>query len=179
MTAILRAYKETLGERKFAWSFVVAFLLLIISLFINYFAGMYATERASNAVTDLILSNTPVFDVDAIFVYGSFIFWIGTSLLLLRDPKLIPFALKSIALFVIIRSFFISLTHIGPFPQHIAFDSNFIFAKLAFGGDLFFSGHTGLPQENGAQNEKHHVQPQLSSHCEEVYAQKMANASAD
>jgi hypothetical protein len=33
--------------------------------------------------------------------------------------------------------------------------------------------------ENGVQNEKHHVQPQLSNHYEDVYAQEMDNASAD
>jgi hypothetical protein len=36
-----------------------------------------------------------------------------------------------------------------------------------------------VPQENGAQNEKHYVQPQLNNHYEEVYVQEMSNAGAD
>ena len=72
-------------------------------------------------------------------------------------PKRIPFTLKTIALFVIIRSIFITLTHIGPFPDHTAIDSFFApsalqsvssannFFIFSAGGDLFFSGHTGLP----------------------------------
>jgi hypothetical protein len=123
----------------------VGFLFLILSLCANYIAGTYATERASNAVTDIILSNIPVFDVDTIFVYGPILLWIGIALLLFSEPKWLPFSLKSISIFILIRSFFISLTHIGPFPSQIAIDSNFFLNKTAFGGDLFFSGHTGIP----------------------------------
>jgi hypothetical protein len=36
-----------------------------------------------------------------------------------------------------------------------------------------------VPQENGAQNEKHCVQPQLSNHYEYVDVQEMTNAGAD
>ncbi|MEI6238725.1 MAG: phosphatase PAP2-related protein, partial [bacterium] len=53
---------------------------------------------------------------------------------------------KSLGLFVIIRSGFVSLTHIGPFAGIVYTGSAPIFLQnLTYGGDLFFSGHTGLP----------------------------------
>lgn len=132
-------------DKQFFLSFVFSLLLLSASLVFNYEAGLYATERASNAVTDIILSNIPVFDVDGLFIYGAIVFWAFIIGVLLYKPQTIPFILKGIALFVIIRSVFISLTHIGPFPDQIALAPGNLIDRFAFGGDLFFSGHTGLP----------------------------------
>ena len=57
--------------------------------------------------------------------------------------------MKSIALFTLIRSVFVSLTHMSPFPTHAIINSVFFnkeaFAGIFTGNDLFFSGHTGLP----------------------------------
>jgi hypothetical protein len=111
---------------------------------VNFYAGTYATREAGNYVEDVVLSNTKTYDIDGIFVYGSVIFWGFVLLLILYEPKRIPFTLKSIALFILIRSVFISLTHIGPFPTQIPLDSSLI-DKFSFNGDLFFSAHTGLP----------------------------------
>ncbi len=121
-------------------------VLLAFALWINYQAAEYAFQQASNPVTDLILSNTRVYDVDLVFVFGSVAFWTGVIIMLLTDLRLVPFTLKSISLFIVIRAFFISLTHIAPFPERLPPPStNFILNKLTFGSDLFFSGHTGLP----------------------------------
>ena len=132
-------------DKKFILSFLLAFLLLATSLIINYYAGTYATEKASNPVTDIVLSNIPVFDVNGIFTYGSIVFWIFMILICLYNPKRIPFTVKSMAVFIIIRSIFIVLTHIAPFPTQIVVSPESVISKFTFGGDLFFSGHTGLP----------------------------------
>jgi len=132
-------------DKKFILSFLLAFLLLATSLIINYYAGTYATEKASNSVTDIILSNIPVFNVNGIFTYGSIVFWIFMILICLYNPKRIPFTVKSMAVFIIIRSIFIVLTHIAPFPTQIVVSPESVISKFTFGGDLFFSGHTGLP----------------------------------
>ena len=65
----------------------------------------------------------------------------------MRKPKYIPFVSKTIALFLFIRAAFISMTHIGPFPQRdlIPIGSKIITALIGGSSDLFFSGHTGLP----------------------------------
>lgn len=137
-------YKTCFSDKYFIKSFILALVFLFLSLVINFYAGTYATERASNHVTDIILSNVRVFDLDGVFIWGSFLLGTIIALLCLYKPEKMPFTVKSIALFVVIRSLFITLTHLGPFPSQVAIDSD-ILSKMTFGGDLFFSGHTGLP----------------------------------
>jgi PAP2 superfamily C-terminal len=121
-------------------------LFLVLSLFINYLAGTYATNHMSNTVTDLILDHLPVFDVQTIFIDGIVWFFIFVGVLAALRPKRIPFVLKSFSLFIVIRSFFIILTHLAPISQQISLDVNSsIVNTFTFTGDLFFSGHTGLP----------------------------------
>jgi hypothetical protein len=140
----LNETKTHMRDRNFLASLGAGLLVLGVSLVINYYAGMYATAHASSSVTDIVLSNIRVYDVDGFFVYGSIIFWIFLIGLMVFRPKRAPFALKSLALFVFIRAIFITLTHIGPFPSEVVLSSDLI-SKFTFGGDLFFSGHTGLP----------------------------------
>ena len=147
MEALNKRYKYHFTDKTFVLSVLIALTFLVLSLVINFYAGTYATERASNAVQDIILSNIPVFNVDLIFVYGPLVLWLFVAILILYEPKRIPFLLKSVALFVIIRAVFITLTHIGPFPDQITLDisPNGWINHFIFGGDLFFSAHTGLP----------------------------------
>lgn len=145
MRKFIEIQKEFWQKSESIISVLSGVLLLLASLIINYYAGNYAAVSASNSVTDIILDNIPTINTEIIFVQGIFIFLIFVAWLLIKEPKRIPFALKSIALFVIIRSVFISLTHIGPVPNTgPLLEGNFI-GKFTFGGDLFFSGHTGLP----------------------------------
>ena len=146
MEQIKTKYKESFTDKKFIISTILSFVFLFIAIIINFYAGTYATERASLPVTDIILSNIRVFDVDGFFTYGPVFLIIFGTLLCLYHPKKIPFVVKSLALFVVIRSVFISLTHLGPFPtQNIIASGGNILSKFTFGGDLFFSGHTGIP----------------------------------
>ncbi len=132
-------------DREFLVSFIYALFLLVCSLIINFYAGTYAEGSVSNSVTDIILSNTSVYDLDSIFIYGTYIFWLFFIYICIIKPQRIPFTLKSVALFTIIRACFISMTHIGQFPNHILLDPASFINYFTFGGDLFFSGHTGLP----------------------------------
>ena len=145
MNKIKRKYAVYLNNKEFLASLAFSFLIFLASLVINFYAGVYATERASNAVTDLILSNIRVYDVDAIFIYGPIFFYFFVACILIMRPHLIPFSLKSVGLFILIRSIFISLTHIGPFPSQLAISPANVVNYFTPGGDLFFSAHTGLP----------------------------------
>lgn len=136
--------KLYLHNKEFLSSLGFGIILFIFSIVVNYFAGIFATEAASNAVADIILSNTRAVDVHLIFIYGPFLLWSFVAVICLKHPYRIPLVIKSIAIFVLIRSVFISLTHIGPFPTNIYVESD-ITRMFIFGGDLFFSGHTGLP----------------------------------
>ena len=133
-------------NKKLLQSVLISLLLLLGSFVVNFYAGVFATERASNYVNDIVLSNIPVYDLDFIFVYGFLLLVVLIGVLAFIQPKHAPFIIKSIALFVVVRSIFITLTHIGPFPDGILISSgpDWI-AKFTFGADLFFSSHTGLP----------------------------------
>lgn len=144
-TLVKNRYIENWTNPAFRISAGIAIAALFASAFVNYYAGTYATEQASNFVTDIILSNTPVFNVDDTFVYGSFVLSAFVLSLLIIHPKKLPFTFLSLSLFVLIRSLFISLTHLGPFPYHAVLDLGSVANKFIFGGDLFFSGHTGIP----------------------------------
>ena len=142
----MKRYKKYLLDKTYLLSATTSFLLLLVSLIINFYAGTYATEKASSAVTDVVLSNTPVFDVDGLFVWGPVVLFIFVVLLCLHKPQKLPFVIKSTALFILVRSVFISITHIGPFPDQLVITTGASIAKdFTFGADLFFSAHTGLP----------------------------------
>ena len=139
-------YKPLLHDKNFVLSVCFGFIFLVISLIVNYYAGNYATiaGNASNPVNDIILSNVPVVNMDEFFIFGPFVLWAFATLLFLYEPKRIPFIVKSAALFVLIRALFLPLTHIGQFPDHIIVSSKLL-KDFTFGGDLFFSAHTGMP----------------------------------
>lgn len=146
MKNFIKKYKVTFTNKQFIISFIVSVLALAGAFVFNFYTSTYATEHASNLVTDIVLSNIPIFNVDGIFVYGPLFVWALIAFLLLKEPKRIPFALKAITLFVIVRSIFTTLTHIGPYPYVIPLDYSSGWIKsLTFGSDMFFSGHTGLP----------------------------------
>lgn len=137
-------YKNYFSDKYFVLSFASSLAFLGASLLVNYFAWVYATAKQSNPVTDIFLSNVPVYDVSDIFVYGFLLFLTLVVLLLLFQPQKIPFVLKSSAVFILVRSLFITLTHIGLYPDIFSADVE-IFTGITSGGDLFFSGHTGFP----------------------------------
>lgn len=138
-------YKLYFTDKKFLFSTFLAVCFLLGSFVVNWYAGSYAAREASNSVTDIVLSNTRAYDLDGIFVYGPFVLWTFVGFLFLKAPNRIPFTLKSIALFVVVRSVFITLTHIGPFPSETEMVTSEIMQRFTFGADLFFSAHTGLP----------------------------------
>ncbi len=144
MRAIFERYRLCVREKGFGFSLAVSFALLVVGVVVTWFAIVYATERSSNSVSDVILSNIPVFDVDGIFLYGPVIYWVIIGLYLLSHPEKLPFSLKTIGLFLLIRSAFISMTHIGPFIPNSTTTGGII-GVFTTGNDLFFSSHTGLP----------------------------------
>ena len=145
----MQSYKTYFTDKNFLISFFSGVGLLGISLVVQFFVSNYVTRSVSVPVTDIILSNTRVYDVGGIFVWGAVILVIVGLFVILRRPNYMPFVAKSVALFTLIRSVFVSLTHISPFPTHTIISSAFfnkeVFNGIFTGNDLFFSGHTGIP----------------------------------
>ena len=145
----MQSYKTYFTDKTFLISFFGGLILLATSLVSQFFVTGYVNDLPSTPVTDLILSNIRVYDVGGIFVYGSFLLLFVALFVALRKPSSIPFMLKSVALFTLIRSLFVIMTHFTSFPTRIAIESSFLnhafFDGIFTGNDLFFSGHTGLP----------------------------------
>lgn len=140
-----KKHKSYWSQKSFFLSVILGIILLTVSLVINHLAGIYAVKQASNAVTDILLDYLPVVNVDFIFNEGAILFLLIVGILLIREPKRIPFVLKSVAIFIIIRSMFVIMTHLGPSPERSFIDPHDFIQKFTYGSDLFFSGHTGLP----------------------------------
>lgn len=145
MRTIFLAHLNFWKNKRLAISAVVALVFFAFSLITNYWAGVYTEEVKSNAVTDAILNNIPAYNVSLIFVYGTIFLTLLICAILLKNPQRLPFGAKAVALLIVIRSVFVSLTHIGPFPTQIPLILNYTMSKLLFGSDLFFSGHTAVP----------------------------------
>ena len=143
--ALAQRYKESWFDRHFRFSMPISIALFVLALFVNFAAIQYATERASNPVDDIILSNTPVFEIDGLFVYGTLVYVLFALALVLVRPNRIPFALHALTLFFLIRAVFTSLTHIGLFEASYTSDFGATITRAFFGADSFFSGHTGMP----------------------------------
>jgi len=143
---LARRYRHYARQQEFRISILLSVLLFAASVAVIYYAIGYATESASGPVTDIILSNTPAFDVDGLFAYGTLGLVAFIALLLLAHPKRIPFTLHAMSLLYFIRAAFVSITHIGSFPIQAANSAHFGIglSHFLFGGDLFFSGHTAL-----------------------------------
>lgn len=142
---VLERYRREFSRPRFLISTVFSTVLFAIALYVNFWAIARATEKASNAVTDLFLSNTPVFEVDGLFVYGTFFVVFFSLLLVLVQPRRIPFALHGLTLFILIRSGFTLLTHLGPPEVQYTSDFGQTITRAFFGADQFFSAHTGMP----------------------------------
>ena len=145
----MEKYKQCFSDRTYLASFTTGLVWLGMSLVIQFFTSAYVNTLPSTPVADIILSNIRVYDVDGIFVYGSVALFLICFFVGVRHIHRVPFLVKSIASFTLIRSVFVVCTHVSAFPTHVAIASVF-FSKEAFNGiftgnDLFFSGHTGLP----------------------------------
>jgi len=142
--SLIARHKALWVNKIFIISAMVGILFFIGSLFANYSAIKYVIRMEGNATTDILLDNLPVINTDIIFSEGALLFVIFIIFLFIVEPKMIPFTLKSVALFICIRSIFVIMTHLAPPLGHITVDLD-RFRYISSGADLFFSGHTGLP----------------------------------
>lgn len=139
------SHRNLWKSRGFVLSVIFGVVVLLLAFVVNYFAGVFASNSISNPVTDIILDNTRVYDITFIFINGAVIFWAFMLIMLIVEPKRTPFTFKTLALFTLIRSGFIVLTHLAPFSPHVMIPSENLIDMFSFGGDLFFSAHTGAP----------------------------------
>jgi len=141
---ILNRWKiEILTHKKLI---LVSAIFLVIASFLNYCAGIYAERTVSVAVPDLILDHIQTTDLDFIFIYG-FIAIVVVFFLypLIRNVKELHIAISQFSLLILIRSFFVSVTHLKTPVDAFAFNIPKYVSFFFFQNDQFFSGHTAIP----------------------------------
>jgi hypothetical protein len=144
MEDTIRLYQTLFSNRAYLRALAQGAAFLAASTIAIFAAVTYATVHASNHVTDFVLSRVGPYNVRFLFIYGTFTAFAITAGLLASRPNRLPFALKAMALFLLVRAVFVALTHMAPSPIDPQNPAPF-FNSIFYGGDLFFSGHTGLP----------------------------------
>ena len=143
MTCNESQWKEIFSSNKKIALLFVGIATLLSAFAVNNQVSTYVDHVQGPAVGDLILDNIPIYDLNFIFFWAVLLFWAGNIIYRLIFPKEFPFILVSMSLFVMVRCFFIALTHLGPpetllvVPEELSYYS--------FNADLFFSAHVGTP----------------------------------
>ncbi len=135
-------------SRERTQSLSVGILLLIVALAIQMIAGRYSAKAATNFVGDIFLDNLPTVNLNYIIVDGGFLVILASTIILTVRPRYLLFSLKAASTFIVIRSFFVSVTHLGIYPEQIVLGSGAVdrfYALFNLQDGFFFSAHTGLP----------------------------------
>lgn len=143
------AYRRIHLHEHYYRQLALGFGIFVASMAANVGANLYAALKPTNVVNDLILDFLPTVQLDFVYLYGALLVIVFAVLLGLYRPQRLPFMLKTIGLFIFVRSFFIILTHLSlPLPAiegAVYAPSGSLTRLLSSGNDLFFSGHTGFP----------------------------------
>jgi hypothetical protein len=131
-------------------SILTSSTFFVVALIIQKIADNYVLKIKGTPVDDLILDILPTVDIDFFIIQGALLITFLGLFLLIYKPKYFCFGLKAFSLFIIIRAFLISLTHLGASPNQLVLDINsvgFGLYNILFNttNDFFFSGHTGMP----------------------------------
>jgi hypothetical protein len=128
------------------YSLLLALFFLIITGILNYFSGVYTNKVGVSTSPDLILDYLPVINLELLYVYGYLIILAIFILypLLFRINKLHR-VISQLSFLIMIRSIFISLTHLKAPTDAILVDFPGIMSHMSFQNDLFFSGHVAVP----------------------------------
>jgi len=125
---------------------VLSLIFLAGALILNSVLGNYADRVGTAAASDLILDHVGPFDLTYLFVYGYglviLLLFIYPLLFRVREFHVV---ISQFSLLVLLRSFFISLTHLKVPADAISVSFAHLSNLLIFRNDLFFSAHTAIP----------------------------------
>jgi hypothetical protein len=140
----IKEWKDEIVRHKFL--LLISVIFLIIANLLNFLAGEYTETISTVAVTDLILDHIPAINLNFLFVYGfTFILIVFLFYPLFFEVKKLHVAISQFSLLVMIRSFFVSLTHLSIPAGAVITQAPKLYALLDFQNALFFSGHTAVP----------------------------------
>jgi len=141
---IFQSWKKEISENKKVIFFSIIFL--IIANFSYQIAGEYVDEVAGVQAQDIILDNIPTINLSFFYIYGGILI-LGLLIFypLFFNVKKFHVSLSQLSLLLIIRSFFITLTHLKVPADAVEITIPKLYNLMTFNNDLFFSGHTALP----------------------------------
>ncbi len=129
-------------------SLINGLILLALALIFESYALAYSSQVPARSVGDLLLSILPIVNLNFIIVEGALAAVGFSIILLLAKPRYLLFTIKAVAIFIVTRAIFISVTHIGIYPGQIGPDPtgffDHLYIDLGMETGFFFSGHTGL-----------------------------------
>jgi len=124
---------------------IALFFLLAAGIF-NFVAGSYVDKSASVQSTDIILDNIPAVDLSWLYGYGALIIVLVLLFYpLIFKPKELHATIIQFSILILVRSFFISLTHLKAPADAIFSNFSILDQIILFHNDLFFSAHTAIP----------------------------------
>ena len=135
--------KEILSNKK---QLAFSILFLMTSCVFYLISGYKVKNVESSPLPDLILNNIPSVNLGILYVWG-FLLILAVLIIypLFYKVKDLHYVIGQFSLVVLIRSFFISLTHLRSPADAIVPEMPRLFALLNFPNALFFSGHTAIP----------------------------------
>ncbi|HVM77118.1 MAG TPA: phosphatase PAP2-related protein [Candidatus Paceibacterota bacterium] len=132
-------------------SMYLGIVLLVLAIIVQFTLGPFGSRHAMTAAPagDIFLDNLPVVNLTGVIVFWTLALWVLAWCLLVTRPQYLIFGTKAIAVYIMCRAFFVSLTHIGPYPINFSpspENIGFHFYQLwTYQGNFFFSGHTAFP----------------------------------
>jgi hypothetical protein len=139
------AWKADISKHKLPILLSLAFLLLANAA--SFFSSRYVDNIHAVSVPDLILDHIPTVNLEFIFVYGILlVFFVIIIHSVIFHAKNLHQIIFQFSLLILVRSFFIMLTHLAiPAGAHIISNAPALLKSFYFNNDLFFSGHTAIP----------------------------------
>lgn len=133
----IKEWKQEIWHHKHL--ILISIFFLIISIILDYYAGVYVSEVSGVAAPDLILDNTPTVDLDLIFIYG-YLLIIGLIFIypLFFRVRDLHKVISQFSLLVMVRSIFTCLTHLKIPIDALNFKIPYIISIISFQNDLFF-----------------------------------------
>ncbi len=124
----------------------LSLVLVVVATYLDYYSGVYVTEKGGVRVPDLILDHLKPINLSPLFVYG----YMGLVVALIAYPLLFHIrtlhaVVSQLSLLVVLRSLFMIFTHLETPPEAVPAHFPWVFGKLSFQNDMFFSGHTAIP----------------------------------
>lgn len=146
----IRANYRTFWIKQNILPICISLVWFAAAMMIHTWANAYIVSITGTPVEDVLLNLLPTLKIDFLIIQVPLIATFLSLVLLIYKPHYFPFTLKALSVFIIIRSFFISLTHLGASPHQLVLDHNsfgFSLYDILYNttNDFFFSGHTGIP----------------------------------